>query len=193
MGNDQRDSHRNSDIQDWQRHDRLGSRDQRKRNLERRISPTTTNGFIGGRHHRRKLPTGGRLGVHRIEWNTDPDSECPGLHHVTLASTALSLSKVGSQSLTVTTASSPLITVSPSSSTATLSVNGSSTVSLAIAASSSAANHAPRLPWTGGPLAFGAVLAGVPLARRRKRTMAVLLTALAISNAWLPNVRRRRR
>jgi hypothetical protein len=62
-----------------------------------------------------------------------------------------------------------------------LSANGSSTVSLTITASSSAANHAPRLPWTNGLIAFGAVLVGVPLARRRKRVMAVLLTALAIS------------
>jgi hypothetical protein len=52
---------------------------------------------------------------------------------------------------------------------------------LTITASSSAANHAPKLPWTGGLIAFGAVLAGVPLVRRRKRVAAVLLTALAIS------------
>jgi hypothetical protein len=71
--------------------------------------------------------------------------------------------------------------VSPSSGTATLSANSSSTASLTITASSSAANHAPRLPWTGGLIAFGAVLAGVPLARRRKRVVAVLLTALAIT------------
>jgi hypothetical protein len=37
------------------------------------------------------------------------------------------------------------------------------------------------MPWTGGLIAFGAVLAGVPLVRRRKRVAAVLLTALAIS------------
>jgi multidrug efflux pump subunit AcrA (membrane-fusion protein) len=37
------------------------------------------------------------------------------------------------------------------------------------------------MPWTGGLIAFGAVLAGVPLVRRRKRVAAVLLTALALS------------
>jgi len=56
---------------------------------------------------------------------------------------------------------------------------------LTITASSSAANHAPRLPWTGGIIAFGAVLAGVPLVRRRKRITAVLLTALVISTLGL--------
>jgi large repetitive protein len=114
---------------------------------------------------------------------------------VTPSVTTLPLSKGGSQAVTVmlasttfadritwtATTSSPLITVSPSSGSATLSANSSSTVSLTITASNSAANHAPRLPWTGGLIAFGAVLAGVPLAGRRKRMVSVLVSALAVS------------
>jgi multidrug efflux pump subunit AcrA (membrane-fusion protein) len=37
------------------------------------------------------------------------------------------------------------------------------------------------MPWTGGMIAFGVVLAGIPLARRRKRVALVLLTALTIA------------
>ncbi len=73
------------------------------------------------------------------------------------------------------------VTAPAYSGTATLSANGSSTANLTITASSSAMKHAPRLPWTGGLMAFGAVLVGVPLARRRKRTAAALLTVLAVS------------
>ena len=63
---------------------------------------------------------------------------------------------------------------------AALAANGSSTVSLTISASKSAANHAPRLPWMSGLIAF-ALLAGFPLAQRRTRGAAVVLLALAIS------------
>jgi len=158
------------------------------------VAPTTANGFTVGSDTvtASYAPATGSgfiasSGTQTLTVNAPAYTIAP-------ASTSLSLSKGGSQSDTVTlasttfadttswtaTASSPLITVSPSSGTAMLSANGSSTASLTITASSSAANHAPRLPWTGGLIAFGAVLAGVPLARRRKRVLAVLLTTLAI-------------
>ena len=64
------------------------------------------------------------------------------------------------------------------------SATGNST--LTITTRTNAANHSPRLPWkSGGPVMFCAVLLGAPLARRRKRALAVLLTALAISAAGL--------
>jgi hypothetical protein len=45
-----------------------------------------------------------------------------------------------------------------------------------------AAEHTPTLPWkSGGALVFGAMLLGAPFAQRRKRLLAVLLTAAAIS------------
>lgn len=114
---------------------------------------------------------------------------------ITPSTTAISLARSGSQQITVAltsttfadsiswtaTPNSSLISVSPASGTATLSAGGTNTLTLTITASASAANHAPRLPWTGGIIAFGAVLAGIPLARRRKRVAAVLLTALAIT------------
>jgi subtilase family serine protease len=57
---------------------------------------------------------------------------------------------------------------------------------LTITTTTSAANHSPRLPWkSGGAVMFGAVLLGAPFAKRRKRAMAVLLTALAILAAGL--------
>jgi subtilase family serine protease len=62
------------------------------------------------------------------------------------------------------------------------STTGNST--LTITTATSAASHAPRLPWRGGgAVMFCAVLLGAPLTQRRKRTLAVLLTALAISAA----------
>jgi hypothetical protein len=53
---------------------------------------------------------------------------------------------------------------------------------LNIGASSSAANRHPHLPWTIGGGIFAAMLAGVPLLRRRKRVAAILLSALAIAS-----------
>jgi hypothetical protein len=76
---------------------------------------------------------------------------------------------------------SSLITVSPSSGTVTLGADGTASLNLTITASPSASNHAPRLPWSGGVIAFGVVLAGVPLTARRKRVVAILLAALGIS------------
>jgi hypothetical protein len=159
------------------------------------VSPTTANGFTVGSDTITATynPTTGTGFV--ASSGTQSLTVTAPAYTITPSTTTVPLSKGGSQSLTLTlasatfadstswtaTTSSPLITVSPSSGTATLSANGSSTASLTITASSSAANHAPRLPWTRGLIAFGAVLAGVPLARRRKRMMAVLLTALAIS------------
>ena len=64
------------------------------------------------------------------------------------------------------------------------STTGNST--LTITTTTSAANHSPRPPWkSGGPVMFCAVLLGAPFTRRRKRALAVLLTALAISAAGL--------
>jgi len=80
------------------------------------------------------------------------------------------------------TPSSGLITASPSSGTATLTAGGTSTISLNIGATSTAANRHPRLPWTIGGGIFAAMLAGLPLLRRRKRAAAILLTALAVAS-----------
>ena len=113
------------------------------------------------------------------------------------ASTAITLTPGNSTPVSVTltsttfadniswtaTPSSGLITVSPASGNATLTAGGTATIGpLNIGASSSAANRHPHLPWTIGGGIFAAMLAGVPLLRRRKRVAAILLSALAIAS-----------
>jgi hypothetical protein len=161
----------------------------------RGVSPTTANGFTVGSDTITASynPTSGSGFV--ASSGTQSLSVTAPAYTSSPSTTTVSLGKGGSQSVTVTlasttfadttswtaTASSALITVSPTSGTATLAANGSSIVNLTISASNSAANHAPRLPWTSGLIAFGAVLAGVPLAHRRKRVVTAVLIALAIS------------
>jgi hypothetical protein len=64
------------------------------------------------------------------------------------------------------------------SGTVTLAVTSSSSN---ITATKSASNRNPALPWKSGGFVVCAVLLGAPFGFRRKRAMAVLLTALAIS------------
>ena len=76
------------------------------------------------------------------------------------------------------------VSASASSVSFASSTTGSST--LTITATKSAANRSPGLPWkSGGPVMLCAVLMGAPLTGCRKRAMAVLLTALAITAASL--------
>ena len=66
----------------------------------------------------------------------------------------------------------------------TLTSGGAGTSVLTITANANAANHVPVAPWTsGGAVMFGAVLLGVPFTALRRRTLAVLLTAVAIKLA----------
>jgi hypothetical protein len=59
---------------------------------------------------------------------------------------------------------------------------GTAQLTLTISAGANAANHAPAAPWkSGGTMMLCAVLLGAPLTLGRRRTLAVLLTALAIS------------
>jgi hypothetical protein len=68
----------------------------------------------------------------------------------------------------------------------TLASDGSGTSTLTIFTTTNAAKHIPALPWTnGGVIVLGAVLLGAPFGLRRKRAIAVPLTALAISLAGL--------
>lgn len=71
--------------------------------------------------------------------------------------------------------------ISASAPAVTLTSGGSGSSTLTIAASSSAANRKPKIPGKGGgAILFCAVLLGAPLATKRKRTGAMLLTTLAI-------------
>jgi hypothetical protein len=68
----------------------------------------------------------------------------------------------------------------------TLTSGGSGSSTLTITTSARAANHAPAVPWkSGGAAMLCAVLLGVPFTVRRKRALAVLLTAVTISLAGL--------
>jgi hypothetical protein len=160
-------------------------------------TPTTENGFTVGSDTvtASYTPATGSGFIASSGMLTQPLTVTAPAYTITPSMTSVSLSHGGSQPVTLTlasttfkdsvawtaTTSSPLITLNQYSGTATLSANGSSTVNLIIMASNTAANHAPRLPWSGELIAFGAVLAGVPLAGRfKRRVAAVLLSALAV-------------
>ncbi len=69
----------------------------------------------------------------------------------------------------------------------TLTSDGNTTATLTISPNASAANQVPAAPWKsgkgGGAILFCAVLLGAPFTVRRKQSVAVLLTALAIGLA----------
>ncbi len=74
--------------------------------------------------------------------------------------------------------------VTASASSVTLTPGGTGTCTVTITANANAANHTPSAPWkSSGTLMFCAVLLGAPFALRRRRTIAVLLSALSISLA----------
>ncbi len=83
-------------------------------------------------------------------------------------------------------ATSSATTLTASAPSVTLTSNGNGSTTLTIALTSSAAKHAPARPWkSGGAIMLCAVLLGAPFGLRRKRAIAVLLTALTISLAGL--------
>jgi hypothetical protein len=159
------------------------------------IAPTTANGFTVGSDTvtASYVPVTGSGFI--ASSATQTMTVTAPAYTITPGSISVSLSKGGSQTITVNLASatfadivtltvsssSSLVAASLSSTTVQLAQNGTGSVTLNITASNSAANHVPSLPWTGGLIAFGAVLAGVPLVRGRKRFAAVLLAALAIT------------
>ena len=159
------------------------------------IAPTTANGFAVGSDTVTAIYTPATGSGFITSTGTQILTVTAPAYTITLSPAAISLDRGASEPVVLTlssttfadttqwtaTTSSPEITVIPSSGTATLTANGVSTANLTIMASDTAANHAPRLPWSGGLIAFGALLAGIPLAGRRKRVAAVLLTALAVS------------
>lgn len=74
--------------------------------------------------------------------------------------------------------------VKASASVVKLTAGGSGTSTVTITTSANAANHTPSAPWkSSGTLMFCAVLLATPFTFRRKRALAVLLSAVAISLA----------
>jgi subtilase family serine protease len=160
------------------------------------IGVTATNGFAAGTDAITATYNGDAT---YAASNTSTSVSLPGYTIATPANPA-SISAGGSASVTLNltsiggyagTVSFPAITISPatsavtvSASAATLASGGNGTSTVAITTTASAANHVPAAPWkSGGALVFCAVLLGAPFTLRRKRTLAVLLTALAISLA----------
>lgn len=81
----------------------------------------------------------------------------------------------------VTSSNGTASNVTASAPSVALTNDASGSTVLTVTASSSAANHAPALPWqSGGAIVFGAVLLGVPFSVRRKHVMAVLIVAATI-------------
>jgi hypothetical protein len=159
------------------------------------ISPTVANGFAVGGYTVKATYTPASGSLYTGSYGTSPLTVTAPAYTITPPTGPISLSQGGSQSMKVALASSTFadtvtLGVVPSSSlisvkftnpTVVLTANGTGSTTLTIIASGSAANHAPSMPWTGGLVAFGAVLGSVRLARRHKRAAAVLMTALAIS------------
>jgi hypothetical protein len=84
----------------------------------------------------------------------------------------------GTVTLAATTSSAA---VTASATAVTLTSNGTGTSTLTISPGTSAANHAPAVPWKSGGMVVFAALLSAPFTLRRKRAMAILLTALALS------------
>ena len=102
-----------------------------------------------------------------------------GTATLTLASTNFAGTVTFATSVTSTDGTPADITASATSVTLTAGGTGTSTVT--IAANSSAANHAPSVPWNGGgTVMFCTFLLGAPFTFRRKRLLTALPLVLAI-------------
>jgi hypothetical protein len=102
--------------------------------------------------------------------------------------TALSLTSTtfaGTVSFTtsVSTTTGTAADVTATATPVTLTAGGTGTSTVTITTVKGAANHAPSVPWKSGTLMFCAVLLGAPFGFRRKRAIAILLVASAISMA----------
>lgn len=109
-----------------------------------------------------------------------------GSSSVTLTLNSFNYAGTVSFSTSVSASAGATGTVTASATPVTLTSNGTATTTLTITATAAAANHAPAVPWnSGGAIAFGVLLVGAPLTLRRKRVLAVLLTAGALTMAGL--------
>ena len=104
-----------------------------------------------------------------------------GSSSVTLTLSSTNYAGTVSFTTTVSASAGATGTVTASAPPVTLTNGGTGTSTLTITASPSSANHVPRAPWaSGGLMALGVVLLGAPFTVRRKRALAVLLTAVAM-------------
>jgi hypothetical protein len=107
-----------------------------------------------------------------------------GSTSVTLGLASTNYAGTVSFATSVTSTEGTASNVSASAPSVTLTSGGAGSSVLTITANANAANHVPVAPWTsGGAVVFGAVLLGAPFTARRRRALAVLLTATAISLA----------
>ena len=103
-----------------------------------------------------------------------------GSANVTLSLFSTSYAGTVSFATTVTSANGNPLNVPASAPSVILTSGGTGSTVLTITASAAAANHVPVAPWSSGTVVFGVVLLGAPFTLRRKRALAVLLTAAAI-------------
>jgi hypothetical protein len=107
-----------------------------------------------------------------------------GSSSVTLTLNSFNYAGTVSFSTSVSESAGAKGTVTASAPPVTLTSNGTATTTLTITATAGAANRAPAVPWnSGGAIAFGVMLVGAPFTLRRKRVLAVLLTAAALALA----------
>ena len=104
-------------------------------------------------------------------------------HSVNLSLTSTDYAGTVTFATSVTLNGVPTSAVTASASQVILTSNGTGSTTLMITASSSAANHAPGVPWRGGGAIVFVVLLGAPFTLRRKQALAVLLIALTIAAA----------
>jgi hypothetical protein len=163
------------------------------------VAPTQANGFTVGSNVVTATYTPASNLLYAASSGTTGLTVTAPAYVMTPPASPVALSAGGSSQVTVALTSttfagkvnwtassnSTAITVSPASGSTTLAANGSGSAVLTITASTTAAARVPRLPWGVGVMAFGVLLAGLPLAGRRRRGAAVLLTALAISTLAL--------
>lgn len=96
-------------------------------------------------------------------------------------SVALSLNSTNYAGTVSFQASTSSAAISANASSITLTSGGSGSGTLLITASSSAANHAPALPWKGGGATIlCAILFAAPFNTKRKRAIAILLSSVVI-------------
>ena len=111
---------------------------------------------------------------------TTPSISAGGTQNVTLSLTPTNYT--GTVGLVAVSSSPGVVTATLNSNSLSMA-NGMATTTLTITTTSSAANRAPAVPWKSGGAIVFAVLLGAPFTLRRKRALAVLLTAVVLSLA----------
>jgi subtilase family serine protease len=155
------------------------------------ITPTTAGGFsmgantitasYGGDANYTASTGTGTLTVALPTYTLTPAASSTTITAGSSGNVTLNLTSTGYAGTVTMAATTNSASVTASATAVTLTSNGTGTTTVTISPSASAANHAPAVPWKSGGMVVFAVLLGAPFTLRRKRAMAVLLTALTLS------------